>query len=269
MRSLLFICLSILLNSTAHAQIDWHDDFGEAKEAARAQGKLILIDFWAHWCGPCAKMDLDLWSSEEMEEISDNFIGYKLDVDLETFLAIKFNVRGIPRVMIVTVDEQILWDRTGYAGPEQFLSAIESLPTNLKEYYEAFSLAEENNSDQALYDLGIAYQKMGREVNHASISNKLFSLSNKYLRQSAKGKDAIIAELSDLNMILNLAYEGHSKKALKKIEKIDDNQSDIIKEFVKYIQAFCYKCEGLDKEFQQVKKEMTDKTLIAELDKNN
>jgi thioredoxin 1 len=57
-----------------------------------------LVDFWAEWCGPC-KMIAPILS-----EIADEYVGKmkicKVDVDSNPETAAKFNVRGIPTLLV-------------------------------------------------------------------------------------------------------------------------------------------------------------------------
>jgi thioredoxin 1 len=57
-----------------------------------------LVDFWAEWCGPC-KMIAPI-----LNEIADEYAGKikicKVDVDSNTESAAKFNVRGIPTLLM-------------------------------------------------------------------------------------------------------------------------------------------------------------------------
>ena len=57
-----------------------------------------LVDFWAAWCGPC-KMIAPL-----LDEISEDYAGKikvcKMDVDSNPETSVKFNVRGIPTLLI-------------------------------------------------------------------------------------------------------------------------------------------------------------------------
>ena len=57
-----------------------------------------LVDFWAEWCGPC-KMIAPI-----LNEIADEYAGkmkiYKVDVDSNPETAAKFNVRGIPTLLV-------------------------------------------------------------------------------------------------------------------------------------------------------------------------
>jgi len=57
-----------------------------------------LVDFWAEWCGPC-KMIAPILS-----EIADEYAGKikicKVDVDSNPEAAAKFNVRGIPTLLV-------------------------------------------------------------------------------------------------------------------------------------------------------------------------
>ncbi len=58
----------------------------------------VLVDFWAEWCGPC-KMIAPI-----LDELADQYEGKvaicKLDVDSNRETAMKYNVRGIPTLML-------------------------------------------------------------------------------------------------------------------------------------------------------------------------
>ncbi len=58
----------------------------------------VLVDFWASWCGPC-KMIAPI-----LEELSDHYAGKvkicKIDVDANREIAAKYNIRGIPTLML-------------------------------------------------------------------------------------------------------------------------------------------------------------------------
>lgn len=62
------------------------------------QNKLVLIDFWASWCGPCMKL------IPVLEQLADFYtnkavIG-KLDIDLNMFSAKQYNIKTIPTVVV-------------------------------------------------------------------------------------------------------------------------------------------------------------------------
>ena len=72
---------------------------------------LVLIDFWATWCGPC-KMQAPIVDQLDAECGSAVKV-CKVDVDAEPALARKFRVMSIP-TLIVLQDRQVKTTRVGY-----------------------------------------------------------------------------------------------------------------------------------------------------------
>jgi thioredoxin 1 len=70
------------------------DSFASSVE--KAEG-LVLVDFWAEWCGPCRMI------APSLEQLAQEYEGKvtitKLDVDVNTRTAMRFNVRSIPTLM--------------------------------------------------------------------------------------------------------------------------------------------------------------------------
>ena len=62
-----------------------------------SQSNLILVDFWAEWCGPCKQISPIL---EEIANEKDNLNILKLNIDENPATPQKYNVRGIPTLML-------------------------------------------------------------------------------------------------------------------------------------------------------------------------
>ncbi len=60
--------------------------------------KVVLLDFWATWCGPCQMIAPIL--GEVAEECPDITVG-KIDVDEEQELAMSFGITSIPTLIVI------------------------------------------------------------------------------------------------------------------------------------------------------------------------
>ena len=62
-----------------------------------SQSNLVLVDFWAEWCGPCKQISPIL---EEISNEKENLNILKLNIDENPVTPQKYNVRGIPTLML-------------------------------------------------------------------------------------------------------------------------------------------------------------------------
>lgn len=84
--------------------------------------KPVLIDFWADWCGPCRMMSGRL--NELAEELKDNAVIAKVNVDDEDMLSQSYNVETIPTLLLFH-NGKIVQEFVGLTSKEQLKSTIQ------------------------------------------------------------------------------------------------------------------------------------------------
>lgn len=94
----------------------------ETFETALAEGKLMMVDFWAEWCVPCQML------GPVIESLADRYEGRavigKINTDEEQALAMSFQITGIPTVIFFKDGKEI--DRlVGVMPPEAYVQVLE------------------------------------------------------------------------------------------------------------------------------------------------
>ena len=85
--------------------------------------KPVLVDFFAEWCGPCKTMSPIL---KEVKDILGNQISIvKIDVDKNQSLAAKYQVRGVPTLILYKSGKQV-WRQSGAVQKNQLITTINS-----------------------------------------------------------------------------------------------------------------------------------------------
>lgn len=98
---------------------------GQNFESVVGGADMVLVDFWASWCGPCRTFAPVF--DRASEKHSDAVFG-KVDTDAETELAQQFSISSIPTLMVIR-DNIVLYAQPG-ALPEP---ALEELITKARE----------------------------------------------------------------------------------------------------------------------------------------
>ena len=95
------------------------DTFAEAA----AQPGMLVVDFWAAWCGPCRAMAPQF---EQAARLRPEYRFAKVDVDAEPAIAGQYAIRSIPTLMVLRDGEPIA-AQAGVVGAEQLVEALDRL----------------------------------------------------------------------------------------------------------------------------------------------
>lgn len=94
------------------------------KEVMDVKDKLVMVDFWATWCGPCRAL------GPVVEELAEAYAGKvvvgKVNVDEEPELAAQFRVSSIPSVFFLKNGE-VVKHCVGFQEYENWVQIIDSL----------------------------------------------------------------------------------------------------------------------------------------------
>ena len=83
----------------------------------------VLVDFYADWCGPCKMLAPIL--KQVKDQMGDQVKIVKIDVDKNQSLAAKYQVRGVP-TMILFKGGKLLWRQSGVLQKNDILQVIRS-----------------------------------------------------------------------------------------------------------------------------------------------
>lgn len=147
MKRLLNILILSLIGQFAFAQgVDFfHGSFEEAKAEAKAQGKLIFMDAYAVWCGPCKMMTKSVFPQDKVGEFfNKNFINMKVDMEKGEGVDIrrKYGVSAYPTLLLIDGDGEVVQQIRGARNADALIqwakkAALPS-PTMIKKLQDQY-----------------------------------------------------------------------------------------------------------------------------------
>ena len=90
---------------------------------------IVLVDFWAEWCGPCKRFGPVFEKSSEQHT---DVVHAKVDTDVEQELAAELNISSIPTLMAFREGVLVFSQAGALPGPalEQVLQGVKALDMN-------------------------------------------------------------------------------------------------------------------------------------------
>lgn len=162
----LFVCA---MGLTALAQTNFrHISFDEALKAAKQENKLVFIDFYTDWCGPCKKMANEVFPQKMVGDfMNEKFVNLKFNAEKEgKELAARYKVSAYPTFVILDAEGKVVGELKGAMDGQTFIQKLdgklnpEMTPERIAERYKggertpelvntyALSLMEKNKENE-------------------------------------------------------------------------------------------------------------------------
>lgn len=221
----IFFLIIVLVSQFSNA--NWITSFEDGKKMALASNKFMIVDFSATWCGPCKKMDSESWSDTEVNQVLENYIQVKIDIDQERDLAEKYGIQGVPNMSIMDGNGKVLYSFSGYYDAIglkreliKFAFSTSFISNELITYYKFKSFS----TSTRVY---LKYLDYSLLVN-PEVKRKIIDLASGYLdeakKELSKRDEAYLEKMQRLELLklFELAYDSKFEKISKKISEMNE-----------------------------------------------
>src|SRR3989304_6079253 len=189
--------------------------FEELKKQAKAENKLIFIDFYTVWCGPCKKMDKEVFTNDSVADFyNSQFISARIDAEKREWveLAKKYEISVYPTFLFLDGDSMI-HRACGYKDLKDFVQLGKDALVPERRFAKLLMLYNDHKKDGvfveklviAFRDAGLSTEKIvddyfanSQEVN--SFSKESWSILE-YAETSQKGLELILKNCDTLSIL--------------------------------------------------------------------
>ncbi len=202
--ALLAVLAGVVVAGAGAEELKWKTNLSQALKTAKAEDKLVLVDFYTDWCGWCKRLEAECYTDEDIIAlVQKHFVPVKVDGDKHEDIVRKYAIRGYPTTLILESSGEEIKKIVGYREAEVFLAELKDALQLAELAAEIPALQKKVDEDgpgaaEAAARLGYIYRRMGsmatarrylEKAKAAGYSSPGFQLD--LLLVNAKGADRI------------------------------------------------------------------------------
>ncbi|BDF56659.1 hypothetical protein CE91St24_03340 [Odoribacteraceae bacterium] len=173
MKALYFsiVCFFLLGGNVSGQGIRFFEgSLDQALEVAKKEGKLVFVDFYADWCGPCKQLAKEVFSKDEVGVYyNEKFISVKVnteDATNKTYVR-KYKVSSLPTLVFMQADGKLISSVSGTMGVDDFIVAGRVAAGEEMSFEALYSKYKSNSKD-----LNLLQQLLERAPGFVGIQEK-------------------------------------------------------------------------------------------------
>jgi thiol-disulfide isomerase/thioredoxin len=137
-----------------------------SKEAAKS-GKIVLVDFYTTWCGPCKMLDKNTWTDAAVIQLlQQKTVALRIDAEKEAALSKRYKIEAYPSVLLIKPDGTEIDRLVGYREPKTFIEDFNAALGGKDSISRAKDklMAAGTNDPSARMQFGAALAQKGRDA---------------------------------------------------------------------------------------------------------
>ncbi len=195
----------------------------QALQRAGEQKKVVFVDFFTDWCGPCKLMDASTWKDEQVGGwLAKNTVAIRLDGDRERPTLKKYAVTAFPTMLFIAPDGRVIDRMIGIRDAAGFLREAAAICSGDDPYVRAKRILKEEGEESPL-----ARMKYVDRLNRLGRSEEALSALQWCYEKSMKGESIfvsrakVIAEMGLLARTLPAAREALCSRLGQALPELD------------------------------------------------
>lgn len=111
--------------ASAQQPFPWQSNLEDAQRIAAQNNRLVLIHFWAPWCGACKRMETEVFNQPGVAaSLLANYVPVKINADQMPATATKFGITALPTDVVITPQGQIVDSIRGRTEATQYVARL-------------------------------------------------------------------------------------------------------------------------------------------------
>ena len=188
MKKILVFIVALFLCSNVFSQgINFeHGTFAEALAKAKKENKMVFMDCYTSWCGPCKMMTKKIFPQKEVGEyFNAHFVNFKVDMEKGEGIELKnkYGVKAFPTLLFMDANGEVLHTTVGGSGATGLINQAKKAVDPTQRIAAKAKKYEEGNREPALVAnyIDMLYKQFNNEKMKAVGTDYLSNLATKEL----------------------------------------------------------------------------------------